>query len=79
MRKLLTEELIQVSAAKFKWHINPVHIFYSAVAGFMTAGPFGAGIAVGVAIAAQGTYQANDQLREYAHTMGAYPEYTLGR
>jgi hypothetical protein len=79
MRELNVHEVHNVHAAiKFKWHINPVHVFYSAVGGFITAGPFGMGIAIGVAIAAEGTYRAHEEISDLAR-MYPYPEYTLGR
>lgn len=78
MRKLTLEEIEQITGSKFKWHINPIHVLYSAVAGFIAAGPFGAGIAIGAAIAAQGTYQAHDAIKDYSQMTEPYPQYALG-
>ena len=54
MRELNKLEIKEISGGKFKWHVNPFHVAFSAFAGFLAGGPFGAGLAIGAAIAAQG-------------------------
>jgi hypothetical protein len=57
MKELTISERMEVSGGKFrfKWHINPFQVVFTAVGGFLLGGPVGAGIAVGAAIAAQGS------------------------
>lgn len=55
MKELSSDQVMEVFGGKFKWHINPFHVVFTAFAGFLAAGPIGAGLAIGAAIAAQGT------------------------
>ena len=54
MKQLTYNEVMEVSGGKFKWHVNPFHVVFTAFAGFLAGGPVGAGLALGAAIAAQG-------------------------
>lgn len=55
MHELTSNEVLEISAGKFKWHVNPFHVVFTTFAGFLAGGPVGAGLALGAAIAAQGT------------------------
>jgi hypothetical protein len=64
MKELSTNEINEISGAKFKWHINPIHVVCSAIGGFIAGGPFGAGIMIGAALMAQGSGQLVEMYRD---------------
>lgn len=54
MRQLTTTEVNQIDGA-FKLHFNPFQIIGAIAVGAVTGGPFGIGVAVSIAIIAQGS------------------------